>query len=53
MSSTTTAPAHAPVRAERQSPGYWRVTFDNPPLNLYEPEVETAAKPGRQRGSKR
>ena len=31
-----------PVRAEQQSPGYWRVTFDNPPLNLYEPEVETA-----------
>ncbi|MFJ6085006.1 enoyl-CoA hydratase/isomerase family protein [Streptomyces sp. NPDC092369] len=42
MSSNTTAPASAPVRAERQSPGYWRVTFDNPPLNLYEPEVETA-----------
>jgi len=37
-----TTPTHAPVRAERQSPGHWRVTFDNPPLNLYEPEVETA-----------
>jgi enoyl-CoA hydratase/carnithine racemase len=29
-----------PVRAERRGPAYWRVTFDNPPLNLYDPEVE-------------
>ncbi|MEU5312257.1 enoyl-CoA hydratase/isomerase family protein [Streptomyces sp. NPDC021562] len=42
MSNTTTASTHAPVRAEQQSPGYWKVTFDNPPLNLYEPEVESA-----------
>ncbi|WP_234544836.1 enoyl-CoA hydratase/isomerase family protein [Streptomyces shenzhenensis] len=28
------------VRGERISPGYHRVTFDNPPLNLYDPEVE-------------
>lgn len=31
-----------PVRAEHRSPGYWRVTFDNPPLNLYDPEVEAS-----------
>ncbi|MBO1334337.1 enoyl-CoA hydratase/isomerase family protein [Streptomyces sp. VRA16 Mangrove soil] len=42
MSNTTTTDRHAPVRAEQRSPGYWRVTFDNPPLNLYDPEVETA-----------
>jgi enoyl-CoA hydratase/carnithine racemase len=29
-----------PVHAERRGPAYWRVTFDNPPFNLYEPEVE-------------
>lgn len=33
---------HLPVRAERVSPGYWRVTFDNAPFNLYDPEVEAA-----------
>jgi enoyl-CoA hydratase/carnithine racemase len=42
MSNSTETKSHTPVRAEQQSPGYWRVTFDNPPLNLYEPEVETA-----------
>ncbi|WP_405136451.1 enoyl-CoA hydratase/isomerase family protein [Nocardia sp. NBC_01388] len=31
-----------PVRAERRSPAYWRVTFDNPPFNLYDPEVEAS-----------
>lgn len=32
----------APVHAERLSPGYWRVTFDNAPINLYDPEVEAS-----------
>ncbi len=32
--------AQLPVRAESISPGYWRVTFDNPPFNLYDPELE-------------
>ena len=40
MPDNTQDTAPAPVRAERPSPGYWRVTFDNPPLNLYDPEVE-------------
>ena len=26
------------IRLNRQSPAYWRVTFDNPPLNLMGPE---------------
>lgn len=34
--------SHRPVRAERRGPGYWGVTFDNPPFNLYDPEVEAA-----------
>lgn len=34
--------ATAPVRTERVHPGYWRVTFDNAPLNFYDPEVEAA-----------
>jgi enoyl-CoA hydratase/carnithine racemase len=27
------------LRITRHSPTYWRVTFDNPPLNLIDPEV--------------
>jgi enoyl-CoA hydratase/carnithine racemase len=42
MSNSTMTDARTPVRAEQRSPGYWRVTFDNPPLNLYDPELEAA-----------
>jgi enoyl-CoA hydratase/carnithine racemase len=28
------------VRAERRGPAYWQVTFDNPPFNVYDPELE-------------
>ena len=34
MSDTT-------IRAEQVGPAYWRVTFDNPPVNLYDPDVES------------
>jgi hypothetical protein len=44
MTNSTETKSHTPVRAEQPSPGYWRVTFDNPPLNLYEPEMETARR---------
>jgi enoyl-CoA hydratase/carnithine racemase len=27
------------IRLERRSPFYWRVTFDNPPLNIFGPET--------------
>jgi hypothetical protein len=27
------------VRLERVTPAYWRVTFDNPPFNLFGPET--------------
>ena len=27
------------VRLARRSPGYWRVTFDIPPLNIFAPET--------------
>ena len=27
------------VRLARRSPGYWRVTFDIPPLNIFGPET--------------
>ncbi len=36
MSKTTTMPQ---IRLERRSPSYWRVTFDNPPLNIFGPET--------------
>ncbi|WP_199800708.1 enoyl-CoA hydratase/isomerase family protein [Streptomyces marianii] len=29
----------SPVRIHRHSAAYWQVTFDNPPLNLIDPEV--------------
>ncbi len=29
-----TTPA-SPVRVRQHSPAYWRVTFDNPPINMY------------------
>jgi enoyl-CoA hydratase/carnithine racemase len=32
------APKTARIRLARQSPAYWRITFDNPPLNLMGPE---------------
>jgi enoyl-CoA hydratase/carnithine racemase len=31
--------AASQVRLDRRSPGYWRVTFDNPPLNIFGPET--------------
>ena len=27
------------VRLARRSPGYWRITFDIPPLNIFGPET--------------
>src|ERR1700744_4765784 len=29
----------AQIRVERRSPAYWRVTFDNPPINVMGPEM--------------
>jgi enoyl-CoA hydratase/carnithine racemase len=34
--NTTTKTAQ--IRLTRSSPAYWRITFDNPPLNLLGPE---------------
>jgi hypothetical protein len=28
-----------PIRLERRSPSYWRVTFDHPPLNIFGPKT--------------
>ena len=34
------APAkHAQIRVIRRSPAYWRVTIDNPPINVMGPEM--------------
>ena len=27
------------IHVTRRSPEYWRVTFDNPPLNIFGPEM--------------
>lgn len=29
----------AEIRVEKRSPAYWRVTFDNPPFNIFGPET--------------
>jgi enoyl-CoA hydratase/carnithine racemase len=37
---TASAPTKsAQIRVERRSPAYWRVTFDNPPINVMGPEM--------------
>jgi enoyl-CoA hydratase/carnithine racemase len=36
MTNTTIAKQ---IRLTRQSPAYWRVTFDHPPLNIFGPET--------------
>jgi enoyl-CoA hydratase/carnithine racemase len=36
MSKSTIIPQ---IRLEKRSPSYWRVTFDNPPLNIFGPET--------------
>jgi enoyl-CoA hydratase/carnithine racemase len=38
--ATTNTPARSPqLRLIRQSPAYWRVTIDNPPINVMGPEM--------------
>ena len=37
--NTTTNPVQ--IRVVRRSPAYWRVTFDNPPINVMGPQMVT------------
>ncbi|MDP9811513.1 enoyl-CoA hydratase/carnithine racemase [Rhizobium tibeticum] len=30
---------HAQIRVQKRTPAYWRVTFDNPPFNIFGPET--------------
>ena len=39
MSTATALTKPAQIRVTRRSPNYWRVTFDNPPLNVMGPEM--------------
>jgi enoyl-CoA hydratase/carnithine racemase len=39
MSTATALTKPAQLRVTRRSPNYWRVTFDNPPLNVMGPEM--------------
>jgi enoyl-CoA hydratase/carnithine racemase len=39
MTSASAATKPAQIRITRRSPAYWRVTFDNPPLNVMGPEM--------------
>jgi enoyl-CoA hydratase/carnithine racemase len=39
MTSTSAAAKPAQVRVARRSPAYWRVTIDNPPINVMGPEM--------------
>jgi len=38
MKDATSAAEAPQIRLARRSPTYWRVTFDNPPLNIFGPE---------------
>jgi hypothetical protein len=33
------APPKTQIRLDRRSPAYWRVTIDNPPLNVMGPKM--------------
>jgi enoyl-CoA hydratase/carnithine racemase len=35
----TSSDSASTVKIDRRSPAYWRVTFDNPPLTLFDPEL--------------
>src|SRR3984957_13518483 len=39
MASTSAATKPAQIRLARRSPAYWRVTIDNPPINVMGPEM--------------
>src|ERR1700722_19663356 len=39
MSTATALTKPAQIRVTRRSPAYWRVTFDNPPINVMGPEM--------------
>jgi enoyl-CoA hydratase/carnithine racemase len=39
MTSASTATKPAQIRVARRSPAYWRVTIDNPPINVMGPEM--------------
>jgi len=39
MASVNVAPKSAQIRVARRSPAYWRVTIDNPPINVMGPEM--------------
>jgi enoyl-CoA hydratase/carnithine racemase len=39
MTSATAATKPLQIRVTRRSPAYWRVTFDNPPINVMGPEM--------------
>src|SRR5580658_3254405 len=41
MTSTSAAPKPAQIRLARRSPAYWRVTIDNPPINVMGPQMVT------------
>src|ERR1700693_556246 len=39
MASVNAATKPAQIRLARRSPAYWRVTIDNPPINVMGPEM--------------
>ena len=39
MTTANAATKSQQIRLTRRSPAYWRVTIDNPPINLYDPEM--------------
>jgi len=42
--SATMVEQSSPLRLVEHSPAYWTATFDNPPLNLFDPETHAALR---------
>jgi hypothetical protein len=39
QTTAQTSTSQAEIRIEKRTPAYWRVTFDNPPFNIFGPET--------------
>jgi hypothetical protein len=39
VATTSTPTRPAQIRVARRSPAYWRITIDNPPINVMGPEM--------------
>ena len=53
LTRTSAATKPAQIRLTRRSPAYWRVTIDNPPINVMGPEMVKQFQASHQRSGDR